>query len=348
MANEAGKRNDPGWFDDPEHLAQLEGWGISVDRAKQFIGDNEGDYDRLRSALQDENEDSGDGIATISQAASSAPAPQSFASLGAAGSVQGPTVAVGPAPASIKPFTEQFSYADFVAPTPRAQDYPGYRPTTQDDLQADPSWKIRLKEAQDAIERSAAARGSYLTPNTMQDITRSSQDYASNEFGNVDARRFRDWGTGYDRLVGEDMSAFDRGLTTYGTNRGNQKDLFDTRRSIFEANENNRYGSERSNRQDDFGILTGNRNYALGSRGLDLQALAGDRGYDLGLRGSDLANRQFQFGSDLSNRQFDFSKDQDAFNRNRTSYLDDFNMWTDRDDEDARRREFLINIGTRA
>lgn len=250
---------------------------------------------------------------------------------GLAGQSMASLSAVSSAPNPIQPFTEQFSYPDFVAPDQRAPSYPGFTAPTVDEARQDPGWQFRLKEALQALERSAAAKGSYLTPNTMQGLMEISQGMAGDEYGNVYGRRFNEWGTGYDRLVGEDETAFGRGLTTYGTNRGNQKDLFDTRRDIWETNEGNRFGSGRTNRMDDLSILTGNRQYALGSRGLDLQALAGDRNYALGNRGLDLSNRQFEFGSDLANRQFDFGRDQDAWSRRRSGYLDDFGMWHARD-----------------
>lgn len=248
---------------------------------------------------------------------------------------------IGAAPQSLQPFTEQFTYADFAPPAQRAPGYESFAPTTTADMEADPSWKLRMSEAQKALERSAAASGSYLTPNTMQAITRNSQDYASNEFGNVDSRRFRNWGAGYERLANEDATAFGNAATTYGTNRGNQQGLFDTRRSIFETNESNRFGSQTANRAADFNILTGNRNYGLAGQNMDLANRQFDYSRVTGDRNFGLANE----GMDLSRQQFAFSKDQDAFNRNRTGYLDEYNMWNERDNEEQRRREFLVNAG---
>ena len=295
------------WFDD--HASELEAAGVSQEQARDFEARNPGDFGRIIEANTNVT-DSGGGDANIDEGNDGG------------GGDDGPSyedwLASHPAPQSIQPFTDQFSYADFVATQQRAPGYEQFRPTAVTDLEADPSWKLRLSEAQKALERSAAASGSYLTPNTMQAITRNSQDYASNEFGNVDTRRFRNWGTGYNRLRDEDADIFSRDLTTYGTNRGNQSDVFDRRRSIFETNEQNRFNSQRSNRMDDFGIVTGDRNFGLASQNMDLM-----------------------------NRQFDLSKANQAFNQNRSSYLDDFNMWTDRDDERARRGEFMADIGTR-
>ena len=291
------------WFED--NAAELEEAGISQEQARDFESRNPGDFGRIIEANTNVTDRGGANIDEGNDG-------------DGGGDGQEEWLASNPAPQSIQPFTEQFSYADFVAPERRAPGYASYRPTTVSDLEADPSWKLRLSEAQKALERSAAASGSYLTPNTMQAITRNSQDYASNEFGNVDTRRFRDWGTGYNRLRDEDADSFSRDLSTYGTNRGNQSENFDRRRSIFETNEQNRYNSQRTNRMDDFGIVTGDRNFGLANQNMD-----------------------------LLNRQFDFTKDRDAFDRTRTSYLDDFNMWTDRDDEYALRDYKLAELGTR-
>ena len=293
-----------GWFDDNSDA--LEEAGISAAQAEDFLSRNPGDYGRVVEALTNSTDQS--------------PQSQNIdeGNDGQSGGGNEDWLRDHPAPSSIQPFGEQFTYADFLAPERRAPGYASYRPTTVSDLEADPSWKLRLSEAQKALERSAAASGSYLTPNTMQAITRNSQDYASNEFGNVDTRRFRDWGTGYNRLRDEDADSFSRDLSTYGTNRGNQSENFDRRRSIFETNEQNRYNSQRTNRMDDFGIVTGDRNFGLANQNMD-----------------------------LLNRQFDFTKDRDAFDRTRTSYLDDFNMWTDRDDEYALRGYKLAELGTR-
>jgi hypothetical protein len=56
------------------------------------------------------------------------------------------------------------------------------------DLEQDPGYQFRLKEAQKAIERSAASRGTLQGGATMKALTRYSQDAASQEFQNMFAR----------------------------------------------------------------------------------------------------------------------------------------------------------------
>jgi hypothetical protein len=54
----------------------------------------------------------------------------------------------------------------------------------------DPGYQARLKLGTDALQRSAAARGSLLTGGTAQGLNQFAQDYASNEYGNVYNRAF--------------------------------------------------------------------------------------------------------------------------------------------------------------
>jgi hypothetical protein len=68
-------------------------------------------------------------------------------------------------------------YSKFTAPTALTE-------------QNDPGYQARLKRSTDAIERSAAARGGLLTGGTARGLDQFSQDYASNEYGNVYNRAF--------------------------------------------------------------------------------------------------------------------------------------------------------------
>lgn len=106
----------------------------------------------------------------------------------------------------IKPFTEQFTYQDFKAPT-------------MDDLKADPGFQASLDRAKDSLERSAAARGSLLSGSTLKDL--SDQTAAQTQAG------YRDlWG---------------RQLQTYSTNRSNAFDQYQQRRANFYQNQDSPY-----------------------------------------------------------------------------------------------------------
>jgi hypothetical protein len=67
------------------------------------------------------------------------------------------------------------------------------------DFQADPGYQFRLQQAQDAIQRSAAASGSLGSGSTLKALTQYSQDYASNEYQNA-----------YNRFTNNQTSRFNR------------------------------------------------------------------------------------------------------------------------------------------
>lgn len=93
-------------------------------------------------------------------------------------------------PDYLAPFTEQFNFDKFEAPT-GAND------------QNDPGFTTRLKAGQDAIERSAAARGSLLTGSTAKALTDYGQDYGSNEYEKTYGRALDTYKTNYNKSFGE-------------------------------------------------------------------------------------------------------------------------------------------------
>jgi hypothetical protein len=110
----------------------------------------------------------------------------------------------GATPDYLAPFTEQFSYDAF-------------KPPTEANDQNDPGFTTRLKAGQDAIERSAAARGSLLTGSTAKALTDYGQDYGSNE---------------YEKTYGRD-------LNTYQTNYGKALGEYNNRKATFYSNQDN-------------------------------------------------------------------------------------------------------------
>jgi hypothetical protein len=106
------------------------------------------------------------------------------------------TVQNGAAPAFTPPaYTPPpaFSYADFVAPT-------------GDELNSDLLYKLNLNAEQDAIQKSAAARGVLNTGGTIYDLLTNARDVASSAYG----------------------SLFGRKLNTYQTNRQNAVENYNT------------------------------------------------------------------------------------------------------------------------
>lgn len=73
--------------------------------------------------------------------------------------------------------------------------------------QNDPGFQFRLQQGQQALERSAAAKGNLLTGNTARDVNSYAQDYASNEYGNV-----------YNRALGQYQQAYN----IFNNNQANQ------------------------------------------------------------------------------------------------------------------------------
>lgn len=104
----------------------------------------------------------------------------------------------------LAPYTKTFDYAPFSAPTNVTE-------------QNDPGFQSRLQLGQQALERSAAGRGTLLTGGTAKDLAQFGQNYASNEYQNVYGRAAQD----------------------YNTNRNNAYQQYLGDQSTFYANQNN-------------------------------------------------------------------------------------------------------------
>ncbi len=65
------------------------------------------------------------------------------------------------------------------------QNSPLLAPFSLRDFQESPSYQFNLHEGLDAINKSAAARGNYYAPQTLQDVAKYSQGLAGNEFNNA-------------------------------------------------------------------------------------------------------------------------------------------------------------------
>lgn len=75
------------------------------------------------------------------------------------------------------------------------------QPYTGADILNDPGYQFRQQQGQQAIERSAAARGGLLSGAAAKALTRYSQGVASEEFNNGYNRTRNDQATGYNRLA---------------------------------------------------------------------------------------------------------------------------------------------------
>jgi hypothetical protein len=202
--------------------------GIPQEWIDDFLQRNPGDYSRLESAY---NSHGGDDAAP------------------------GLPFAVPGMPTGNAPFDP------FGAPNARAQGYPDYTPTTGADVLADPGFKFRFDEGVKALERSGAAKGTLFTQ-TPQATQEFGQGLASTEFGNVDARRYRDWLSGYSRVASEDDDEFNRAYQVWTGNTQGQRqanlDQFSmadiNRRFGLDAN-NQSFTQNRASYLDDFNIF---------------------------------------------------------------------------------------------
>jgi hypothetical protein len=146
----------------------------------------------------------------------------------------------GPPPEAQLP--GKFTYGDFVAPD-------AFRQPTADDVYADPSYQFRKDQAMGALQASASGKGLTNSGGTLNDLLGLSSQFASQEYGNVWDRSFRDWAAKYDTakstydtnrgnaehnyLDSLDLSqkANDDSLATYATNRGNQADIYGSQKT---------------------------------------------------------------------------------------------------------------------
>jgi hypothetical protein len=97
---------------------------------------------------------------------------------------------------------------------------PGY-----EDAANDPAHQFRMREGQQAIERSAAAKGTLLTGGTLKDLAAYAQGLASEEYDKIYGRRLGENRMAYDRAWNEYMGAHN----IYDTNRkfqyGSMRDM---------------------------------------------------------------------------------------------------------------------------
>lgn len=87
-------------------------------------------------------------------------------------------------PFSYQPFTDTFSYDKFTAPTDVTE-------------QNDPGYQARLKFGMQTLNNSAAAKGTALSGQTLNDLNQYGQDFASNEYGNVYNRAAQTYASNY-------------------------------------------------------------------------------------------------------------------------------------------------------
>lgn len=98
----------------------------------------------------------------------------------------------GPGGALIQPYGPQFT-----APTDVTE-------------QNDPGYQFRLQQGQQALERSAAAKGGLLSGGTVKAEQRYAQDYASNEYQNVYNRALTEYQQAYNIFQNDQQNEYAR------------------------------------------------------------------------------------------------------------------------------------------
>jgi len=95
-------------------------------------------------------------------------------------------------------------------------DYQEFEAPSWEEVMEDPGYQFRLQEGQQALERSAAARGSLRNSGTWKDILGWGQGLASQEYGNVYNRRFGEHQQGFAEALTEYDRATAAALAEYG------------------------------------------------------------------------------------------------------------------------------------
>ena len=90
--------------------------------------------------------------------------------------------------------------------------------------QNDPGFQFRLQQGNEALQRSAAARGGLLSGGTARDLSDYAQQSASNEYGNVYSRAFNTYGQNYNTFSANQANKYNQlaALAGIGQQTANQ------------------------------------------------------------------------------------------------------------------------------
>jgi len=154
-----------------------------------------------------------------------------------------------------------FSRDEYEAATP-------FEAPTAADMEADPSYQFRLKQGQDALERSGAARGVTNTGGTLKNILDYGQNAASQEYGNVYGRKRDTYDANERNRFNAYAANYGNAMNAYGMNEQN-------RFGAFNANEQNRAGAFNTNEANRFRDYSTNYGNALNQYGMNEQNRAG-------------------------------------------------------------------------
>lgn len=182
-----------------------------------------------------------------------------------------------------QPFTEQFTAPSmtnqdgsaydpnqtFQAPTMKDAAGNAYDPSkafsapTEEQMKTgDPGYQARMDAAQQALERSAAARGTLLTGGTQKALGQAAQDYASNEYNNFYGQSANTYGMNqqaYASNYGQAAGKYGMDQNAYQQNYNNALQQYMTKFNVNQANQGNAINTNRNNILDSFGMASTNR-----------------------------------------------------------------------------------------
>ena len=198
---------DPSVLSDPGTLAQLQQYiGTQTPSGVIYSVDANGQWTSLNAQTGVQTQVAAPSFTTATPAATGATATPA-AGTGANGTTFGS-------------FTQ-----DIPLNLPAALNLQAFNPT-QEDIQIDPGYAWRLQQGQQAIERSAAARGNYLSGGTARALEDYAQGQASQEYQNAYTRAQGQYTTGINAQTQNYAAGVDTALQNFNATRVNRGDLW--------------------------------------------------------------------------------------------------------------------------
>lgn len=105
--------------------------------------------------------------------------------------------------------------------------YDAFAPTTGADVFSDPSFGFRKDIGEKALLNNRAAQGLLRTGGTLKDLLGYNQNFASQEFGNVDARRHADYDTNRGNALGNWTTNADATFRMAGMDQDRAKAMYE-------------------------------------------------------------------------------------------------------------------------
>ncbi len=113
----------------------------------------------------------------------------------------------------LDPWTTPFEYPSFEPP-------PAFQAPTWEEAASDPAYQFALSQGEQALQRSAAAKGTLLTTGTLKDLSQFNQGLASEQYDKTYGRKLGeyqlqgglmrgDWATDYNKALGEFRQGYD-------------------------------------------------------------------------------------------------------------------------------------------